>query len=178
MNEEVIYPKKLKLLFLALGALVFILLGFYFARNRIALGLPLWVIVVSSYVGIPFFGLCLAYTTYRLFIPKPAVIISDEGIFDNASAVGAGMIRWEEVADVFAYDFVGQRMLGIIPVNEEEVLGRQSRIKRVVARMNRGIATAPFNISQSALPISVDELLIRIEERRSGAAMRSNPPIS
>ena len=166
MNEIIIYPKKLKLLAIAIGALLFVILGVYFAQNRVAMELPLEVIIITSFVGIPFSGLCLVYAIYRLLMPKPAVVISDEGIFDNASAVGAGMLRWEEIADVFAYDFMGQRMLGIIPVNEGVVLRRQSRFKRVMAKMNKGIAPAPFNIPQSVLPISVDELLSRVEERR------------
>jgi len=169
MNEVAIYPKKVKLLTIALGSLLFVILSFYVARNH-AMGLDLWTIIIISYVGIPFFGLCLVYAIYRLLVPKPAVVISDEGIFDNASAVGAGMLRWEEIADVFAYDFRGQRMLGIIPVNEEVVLGRQSRLKRVMAKMNKGIAEAPFNIPQSVLPITVDELLTRVEERRRGSS--------
>ena len=166
MNEVVIYPKKVKLLAITMGALLGVILGFYFAQNRVEMGLPLRVVIITSYVGIPFSGLCLIYAVYRLLMPKPVVVISDEGIFDNASAVGAGMLRWEEIADVFAYDFMGQRMLGIIPVNEEVVLGRQSRLKRVMAKMNKGIAAAPFNIPQQVLPISVDELLCRVEERR------------
>jgi hypothetical protein len=167
LNEVAIYPKKVKLLGIAIGALLFVILGCYFAQNRVALGLSLRTIIITSYVGIPFFGLCLVYAIYRLLIPKPAVVISDEGIFDNASAVGAGMLRWEEIADIFAYDFMGQRMLGIIPVNEEIVLRRQTRLKRVIAKMNKGIAPAQFNIPQSVLPISVDELLSRVEERRT-----------
>lgn len=165
MNEVAIYPKKVKLLAIGVGALLFIILGFYFAQNRVEMGLPLLVIIITSYVGIPFFGLCLVYAIYRLLMPKPAVVISDEGIFDNASAFGAGMLRWEEIADVFAYDFSGQRMLGIIPMNEAVVLGRQSRLKRVMAKMNKSIVPAPFNIPQSMLPISVDELLSMVEER-------------
>jgi hypothetical protein len=172
LNEIVIYPKKVKLLAIAVGALLFVILGLYFAQNRVEMGLSLWKLIIICYVGIPFFGLCLVYAIYRLLIPKPAVVISDEGIFDNASAVGAGMLRWEEIAHVFAYDYMGQRMLGIIPVNEEVVLGRQSRLKRVMAKMNKGIAPAPFNIPQNVLPISVDELLSRVEERR----WRQNEP--
>ncbi len=166
VNEVTIYPKKVKLLGIAMVSLLSVILGFYFAQNRVAMGLSLWTIIITAYVGIPFFGLCLVYAIYRLLMPKPAVVISDEGIFDNASAVGAGMLRWEEIADVFAYDFMGQRMLGIIPVNEEVVLSRQSRLKRVMAKMNKGIAPAPFNIPQTVLPISVDELLSRVDERR------------
>ena len=166
MNEVAIYPKKVKLFGLAMGALLFVILGFYLAQNRVAMGLSLRTIIIACYVGIPFSGLCLVYAIYRLLIPKPVVVINYEGIFDNASAVGAGMLKWEEIADVFAYDFMGQRMLGIIPVNEEVVLRRQSRLKRVMAKMNKGIAAAPFNIPQQVLPISVDELLCRVEERR------------
>ena len=165
MTEVVIYPKKLKLLAIALGSLLFVILGFYFLQNGVAMGLPLRTIIIASYVGIPFLGLCLVYAIYRLLIPKPSVVISDEGIFDNASAVGAGMLRWEEIADVFTYDFMGQRMLGIIPVNEEIVLSRQSLLKRIIVKMNKGIAAAPFNIPQAALPISADELLSKVHER-------------
>jgi len=35
-----------------------------------------------------------------------------------------------------------------------------------MAKMNKGIGEAPFNIPQNVLPISVDELLSRVEERR------------
>jgi hypothetical protein len=166
MNEVAIYPKKAKLLVMAIGALLFVILGFYLAQNREAMELSLRTIIIACYVGIPFSGLCLVYAIYRLLIPKPAVIISDEGIFDNASAVGAGMLTWEEIAEIIRYDFRGQPMLGIIPVNEEVVLGRQPLLKRVMAKMNKGIAPAPFNIPQTMLPISLDELLSRIEERR------------
>ena len=166
MNEVVIYPKKVKLFAVAMASLLFVILGFYLGQNHEEMGLPLRVAIIASYVGIPFFGLCLVYAVYRLLMPKPAVVISDEGIFDNASAVGAGMLRWEEIAEVFAYDFMGQRMLGIVPVDEEAVLRRQSPLKRVMAKMNKGIAPAPFNIPQTVLPISVDELLSKVEERR------------
>ena len=135
MNESSYISEKVKLPGVAMGALLFVIIGFYFAQNRVAMGLALWTIIITSYVGIPFFGLCLVYAIYRLLLPRPAVVISDQGIFDNASAVGAGMFRWEEIADVFAYDFMRQRMLGIIPVNEEVVFGRQSRLKRVMAKM-------------------------------------------
>ena len=172
MNEVVIYPKKLKLLAIAMASLLFVIFGFYLGQNRVAMEVPVWKFIVIAYVGIPFFSLCLVYAIYRLLVPKPAVVISDEGIFDNASAVGAGMLKWEEIAEVFAYDFMGQRMLGIIPVNEAVVLARQSRLKRVMAKMNKGIAPAAFNIPQSVLPISVDELLSRVEERRRTSPIR------
>ncbi|MEW6208222.1 MAG: STM3941 family protein [Acidobacteriota bacterium] len=152
---------------IAVGALTFVATGIYFAVDRQSLRLPLWVIVISSYIGVPFFGLGFIYACYRLFVPKPLLIINRDGIFDNASAVGAGMLRWEEIAEIFTYTFWGERFLGIIPINPETVMNRQSSIKRFLMKLNRGLKLAPINIPQPGLPMSVDELQSMIEEYRS-----------
>jgi hypothetical protein len=165
MDDVVIYQRKLKTLLIAAVSLLFVAIGFYLADGLDAMRLPLWVIVVTSYVGIPFFGLCFVYALYRLLSPKAAVVISREGIFDNASAVGAGMLKWEEIAEIYTYDFMRQRMLGIVPKDAEAVIARQPLFKRILARLNRGLVQAPFNIPQNTLSIPVDELLKKIEER-------------
>jgi hypothetical protein len=138
----------------------------YRIRGGQCFPLPPWALTGVCYLGIVFFSGSFGYALYRLFIPKPAVIISREGIFDNASAVGAGMLRWEEIAEIFPYELMGQRMLGIVPIDEEAIINRQSPIKRVLARMNKGLSAATFNIPQSVLPISIDELLVNIQNRR------------
>jgi hypothetical protein len=167
MDDVVIYPSKLKTLLIAVVSLLFVAIGFYLADGLDAMRLPLpvWVIVITSFVCILFFGLCFVYALYRLLSPKPAVVISREGIFDNASAVGAGMLKWEEIAEIYTYTFMGQRMLGIVPRDTEAVIARQPLFKRVLAKMNRGMVQAPFNIAQNTLPIPVDELVKEIEER-------------
>lgn len=168
MDDVVIYPSKVKTLLTTAGSLLFIVLGLYLAKEPEAMRLPgwaVWAAPIAFYVGIPFFSLCFLYALYRLLSPKPSVVISLEGILDNASAVGAGMIRWEEIAEIYPYDFMGQRMLGIVPTDAETVIARQPFHKRILAKMNMGLVEAPFNIPQSTLPISVDELLIKIEER-------------
>src|SRR6185436_15541060 len=71
------------------------------------------------YVGAPLFSLALIYVCYRLLRPRPSVIINQEGIVDNASALGAGLIRWEEIEGMFIYKVMGKPLLGIIPVNLE-----------------------------------------------------------
>jgi hypothetical protein len=165
MDELVLYPKRTKLLMLAAGSLMFVVLGVYLAQNQESMGLSLWKVIIVSYVGVPFFGLCLVYAIYRLVVRKPAVVVNKDGIFDNASAAGAGFIRWEEIANIFPYDYMGHRMLGINLVDEAAILARQPALKRALARMN-GKIVAPFNIPQSTLPISVDELLVEIKKRQ------------
>ena len=155
------------------GSLAFVVLGIFLAiQHRIVLN-PVEVII-GSYVGVPFFGLCFLYAIYRLLLPKPSVIISSEGLFDNASAIGAGMLRWEEIKEIYLHEYLGQQMLGIVLKDAEPVIARQPSFKRILARMNGSLVGNPFNIAQVSLPISVEEMLEKIEERWSLSQKRPN----
>jgi len=172
MAGLVIYPSKTKMLAMVVGSLMFVTIGVCFVVFREAMGVPLVGVVVVSYVGVPFFGLCFAYAAYRLLAPKPAVVVNEEGILDSASAVGAGMLRWEEIAEVVVYDFMGQRILGIVPVDAEAVIARQRLLRRLSMRISRGMGLPPFNIPQATLPMSVDELLAQIMSWRERAGRK------
>jgi hypothetical protein len=113
------------------------------------------------------FTLPFVYACYRLLKPTPSVIINREGIIDNASALGAGMIRWEEIKGVFIYQVMGKQFLGITPVDVETVLARQSGIKRFFFRLNKGVATAPFAIPEGGLPMTAEELLAKFQLYRN-----------
>lgn len=166
MNEVVIYPNRLKLLGFAAGSLAFVLFGLY-AGGKPG---PLSLVIFAYGVVVPVFGLLFAYAVYRLSVRRPLLVISDEGLFDNASAVGAGMLRWEEIAEVFTFELAGQRFIGIVPVDMEAVIARQPRLKRAMAKMNRGMSGTPFNIPQNMLPMPTEELYLLILKRRQEAA--------
>ncbi|MBO0721229.1 MAG: hypothetical protein J2P41_10420, partial [Blastocatellia bacterium] len=95
MNELVIYPGKLKLVLIAFGALIFASGGIGIAIWQDELRIQTWKFIMASWVGIPFFIFCFSYACYRLFVPKPAVIVNNQGIFDNASALSAGLVSWD-----------------------------------------------------------------------------------
>jgi hypothetical protein len=115
------------------------------------------------YVIAPLSSVLFIYVCSRLLKPTPSVIINREGIFDNASVLGAGMIRWEEINSMFIYKVMDNFLLGIIPVNMETILARQSIIKRFFFRICKGISPAPFAIPEGGLPMSVEELLVKIQ---------------
>lgn len=115
------------------------------------------------YIGAPLFSLLLIYVCFRLLKPSPSVVINEEGMFDNASAFSAGMIRWEEIDRMFIYKIMDNPFLGIVPFNLEPILARQSAIKRFFFRMNKSTTQAPFAIPQAGLPMSVEELLEEIK---------------
>ncbi len=105
MEDIVIFPSRKKLVLMAVGAFVFIAIGVFIIRKPETF----WIVrVLGGYLGVAFFGICLGYAIFRLIKPKPSLVINDEGVFDNASAVGAGMsVDLESVENVY-------RLLGAI----------------------------------------------------------------
>lgn len=63
--------------------------------------------------------------------------------------------------------FMSQRFLGIIPMDLNAVLGRMSVWKRVLMRTNARLLEAPFNVPEAALPLPLEDLLVRINVFRS-----------
>jgi hypothetical protein len=124
------------------------------------------------YISAPLFSLPLLYSCYRLLKRSPALIISQEGIFDNASIFSAGMIRWEEIKSLFIYNVMDNRLLGIIPFDVETILARQSSVKRFLLRIGNDSSAAPFAIPEDALPMSLEEFLVTIEKYRNNRSQK------
>lgn len=165
-DRLVIYPRRWKLALLALGALAFVFTGLWigglFGGPKAGLGM----VVVATYVGVPVFGLCFVYALYRLVVRKPALVVSREGILDNASALGAGMIRWEEIREVRSCHFGTQRMLVIVPRDEGAILARQNPAKRLLMLVNKSLAGYAVNIPQNVLPMSDGDVIEEIKRYR------------
>lgn len=174
-DRLVVYPRRWKLALLACGALGFVLAGLvigYAAGWR-----PNPVTAVATYVAVPFFGYCFLDLVYRLAVRRPAVVVSEEGILDNATALGAGMIRWEEVRGVRATSFGAQRMVAIVPKDEAALLARQNPAKRLLMRANKSLANYIVCIPESTLPMTREELLEEIGRyRRMRRARGRNRP--
>ena len=159
-----VYPRRWKMALLACGALGFVLAGLvigYAAGWR-----PNLATAIATYVGVPFFGYCLLYLLFRLAVRTPSVVVSAEGIVDNATALGAGMIRWDEVREVRATSFGAQRMVAIVPKDEAALLARQNPVKRLLMRMNKRLANYVICIPENTLPMTREELLEEIRRYR------------
>jgi hypothetical protein len=164
MDELVIYPSKFKTVLIAAGALIFVCIILAFAIWEEKSEVPFWEDLLIYWVGTPLFGFAFIYACYRLIVPKPAVIINHRGIFDNASALSAGLVEWGEIDKVFIYEYYGQRCLGIVPLDVKAFLKRQPVFKRWLMKINMHLVEAPINIPQNTLPIKVDELVLKILE--------------
>lgn len=154
----VVYPKRTKLMLLFLGSLGFVVAGIWIWTLGEAGRLAGWRVIVSAYVGVPFFASAAIYLGSRLIKRSPSLVIDEGGITDAASAVGGGRLTWNEIDYVMPYEFGGQSMLGVMPVDIDELIARQGWIRGRLMKANMGLGTPPVNIPESALPMTVLEL--------------------
>jgi len=157
-DRLVVYPSRVKMFFVLLGAIAFVVLGFWIASPEVASRVAPWKVLVASYVGVPFFGTCGLYASYRLVRHRPSIEIDATGITDNASAVAVGHLSWDEIDYVRPYECSGQSMLGIFPKDLGALLARQNAWRRTMMKLGLGMGGAPVNIPQTTLPMTVEEL--------------------
>jgi hypothetical protein len=69
-DNLVVYPSRWKAAAVFAGALLFVALGvaFHWFREDIRIGTG--TLLITSYVGVPFFGRCAAYALYRLTVRR------------------------------------------------------------------------------------------------------------
>ncbi|MEK3887954.1 STM3941 family protein [Bacillus sp. FSL K6-3431] len=164
MNDFIVYPKVRRIVMLGLASFLFLLLGILFyilsSGDPGTGGLLLKIIGVITGV---IFGLCLIYYINVLIKRKPALIVSNEGIFDQSSFIGAGLVKWEEIEDIDFIYFSGQLFLGIKTQDPNLIVNRSNGIKRVLNKLNKGLVEAQVNIPVKILSCSMDELVNEIE---------------
>ena len=167
--KEIIIPlsrKKITLLFS--GAIGLVALFFWLiqiAENQTRYD-PMFVKVVSV-IGIVFFGLCGIYAFTKFFDKKPGLVINDEGIIDNSSAVCAGLIKWENITNVSITEIYGQKILTIDVNNADEILSKQQGFKKLLMNLNKNYFNSPIQISSNALKCNFQDLYNIIKEKLS-----------
>jgi hypothetical protein len=114
------------------------------------------------WIGIGLFGLLgslgLAFNFRQLALPKPVVTISSQGI----EPLWYGLIRWEEIDQVAKVRCKGQWLLGIYPKDTDELLSRQTGLRRSLIKRALEQGFPPVYVTQLALPMTVDEVLAEI----------------
>ncbi len=168
MDDIIYYPNKIKFSAMIGMSVIFVLVGVFFGFRGTELGVPGWMNFVVAWIGVPFFGLCAFYGTFRVLDSAPLVIINDQGVFDNASALGAGLIFWDEIEGSGVHLISSQKMLEIVVKDPKAVISRQPWYKRYLMLINKGIWNAPFNIPQAAMPVPVEEVSQFINDRLDG----------
>ncbi|UQZ36937.1 hypothetical protein C2I18_27435 [Paenibacillus sp. PK3_47] len=159
-----VYNGKGRLWVLGFACLGFVAVGAWFFLEYLN-GTMIFLYGLVGLVCIVFFGACMLYFVRKMFDRTPAIIINDEGVFDNSSYIPGGLVRWEDITHIELYELAGQQMIGIQLKDPDTFLKGQQGLKRRLIQINQGMVKAPVNIAQSALTLPLaqiyEEMLIR-----------------
>ncbi|WP_052807228.1 STM3941 family protein [Risungbinella massiliensis] len=150
----IIYPSKKSLGKLLFFSLIFVVVGFFLLFTEGIL------YKIVGIISIAFFGMCFAFLASRLFNKKPALIVEKDYLYENTSYVSIGKIEWNEIQDMYVYEYMGQKFLGIETKDPDFATKRTQGWKKSLSRMNQNMVPAQINIPQTALSISCEELFL------------------
>ncbi|MCR6479769.1 hypothetical protein NU688_26675 [Variovorax sp. ZS18.2.2] len=168
MTPVVIYPSRLRVSLLLLGAALFVAGGIWLLMHPIGgdevMG---WLI---GWASIVFFGAVAVFALSRLVSRKPAITIDRTGITDNASGLSAGFIPWSDVVDAQVIKFQQQKFLGVSLRNPKDYLAKASPLKRMLMKANSSLVGFVINVPQISLPVPLEEVLAHIDRFRRADA--------
>lgn len=123
------------------------------------------IVMIVSFASIGFFGLCGIYGLIKLFDNKPGLIINEQGILDNSSAVSGNLIKWEDITGFEIEQVKSTKFLLIFVKNPEFYLERVNMFKRFWMSSNEKFYGTPLSISSNSLKCNFDELITIIGQK-------------
>lgn len=161
---------KSKLALMVAASIAIVCIGFWFVINPPKIQNSFWgdplKLAIVGYASILFFGICLYFFANKLKDSKPGLIISDEGITDNAGGLAGGLIPWSNIQRIYVMTMYNQKLIMIEVDNPEEYISRQKNfIKKKGMQANYNMYGTPLSITANALKIKFPELIDLLEER-------------
>jgi len=164
-DETVIPLSRMKMVLLLLGCILFIAAGA--VLYRLDDGFILRQHRYNDPELVHFFGLAgvvlgvlgLCAGLWKSFDRKPGLVFNTDGLIDNSSAFGAGLVPWSDITGAQIYQFRRTRILQIKVSNPEHYLARGGMIRRALARSGYRMTGCAVSISPTTLKIKFDALL-------------------
>jgi hypothetical protein len=114
------------------------------------------------WLGVAFFGLGSLVFLWQLLDPRPRLVINSQGVYDRTN--GAGWIDWSDIRAAWVASVMGHDFLCLEVLDPEKYLGRMSRWRRLVGRINRGAGFTELYLNLSGVAVRTDQVLRGIEE--------------
>jgi hypothetical protein len=170
-KEEIIIEKnKIRMIFLILPSLIFVGLGIWIAFFAPELNIKLLngeiVKKIIGLLSIGFFGFAGILVTKKLLDNKYGIKISEKGIYDNSSAINAGLIKWDNIERIECRKVMSRKYIKVVVNNPEDYIKKQKndRIKKMI-ESNFKIYGSPIHIYTNNLNMRFKDLfeLINVE---------------
>ncbi|MDO6390003.1 STM3941 family protein [Pontibacter sp. BT731] len=164
MKQKIEIPlSKTKMTLFLMGAIVFVVMGVFFAMEPARFISPVFrsegLVRIAGVASVLFFGLGAVYMLRKLFDKKVGLTICEAGITDNSSAVSVGLIEWQDITGVETLEIASNKILLVHTNNPEKYMARGTNIfSRKAMQANHRMYGTPLSITANSLQITYKEL--------------------
>ncbi len=162
-DQQIIQASKTKTLLLVVGSIGFVALGTWFLslgpteiESKCCFNSPFF-LYAAGIASVGFFGLSAIASVWRLFSPKPGLIVNSKGI--ELFAIGPStFIPWPDVSGFSRVEVHGQKMLVVHLHNPQKYIESGGKFRRCMASASHKMIASPIAISSNFLEISFERL--------------------
>ena len=163
MKPTIIKSSNKKFLLLSAGSLMFTIFSILFIMipNKFTTLLIRSTISIQfiGILGLSFFGLALfMIIKKKIFDKHIGIEINEEGIIDNSSFVGVGLIKWEDIISIDKRNVQSTRFLLINVRNPQHYISNSSRFKSKLLNGNYKVYGTPISISANFINCTFTQL--------------------
>lgn len=144
-------PKLTRLIGIGLAFVVVGLLLIFYA-DRLPENVPRWIPIVLGIFALLIFGFISMAILRKLTNKQPGLIVRDDGIWDNSSAIAIGLIEWADITKIDDCYAVGQDFICI------HVIDPHKYIKKAKNAFQERILTINHQTHASAIQITANGL--------------------
>ncbi len=111
---------------------------------------------------------CVAFVTslIRAMRKKPLLVIKGDGIVETSSASSIGFIPYDEIEKFQIVNIYGQKVIGILPKNNEEFIKKLPRNKQRAANANIKMSFPPASIRvDTAKDMTIEDIYSLLQKR-------------
>lgn len=123
-----------------------------------------WLVHSVGGLSLLFFGVCSLMAGRKLLDASPGLVLSEQGLLDNASGVAAGFIPWSQITGIGHYQVQGQKMLVIGLADPKPYLERGPFWKKALLKANYRLVGSPVSIPANTLKMAFEPLLALVCE--------------
>ena len=127
---------------------------------------------IIGYCCFVFFGLGVALFAIKIFNKKPGLILNKDGITDQTSAIGIGLIQWSDIKNIYLEKVSEHPFIMIEVKNPQQYLQKQKNpIARRAMEINMQLYKTPLHINISLLNINAADLLDKVQTHFKNQAL-------
>lgn len=124
-----------------------------------------WLLKIIFIVGTLFFPYCAWYYIKGSLHPKPVLIVDEQGVTDQSSALAFGFISWQDINRIYAIEFMQQVYIELELRDEEKYLKSLSIWKRKTISINKKMGFQAVSIVLNATGVNPYDLVPVMKDR-------------